>query len=178
MHIYHIHLRNCPLLLELYTEALLKCLIAVLVHIDGLCWHQHYPCAAEIKVEYLCYPTVLLSSKNFHTVVSHLLVKYTDLLLSYRSCSLSMFGIGLCTSQYLHFWVLVSFSSLQTPLYKSTSVSTSLGFIFPHPPYPHQYHRYSYTPNYLFILTHSYIPCGTRLLTAIHSGDHHRESLV
>jgi hypothetical protein len=135
----------------------------------ALPFHSH--CAAEIKVDYLCSPTALFSWNSFHTVVSHLLVSYTHLLLSYRSQYLLVFGIGilhflvfhssvLAPSQYSHSSVLGSLSSLWTALYKSVLVSTTLSFIFLHPPYPHKYHCYSYTSN-------SFFPCGIQLHTAI-----------
>jgi hypothetical protein len=146
--------------------------------------HQNYPCAAEIIVNYLCSPTALSSWNNFHTCLSHLLATYTDLLLSYKSWYLVAFGIGIPTisvshSSVLalhssvsvslvlrcwHYSALVSLASLRTHFLESTQVSIGISFISLHSLYPHQYHCYSYTPTNLFISTHTYIPCKTRLL--------------
>jgi hypothetical protein len=141
--------------------------------------HWHYPCAAEIEVDYLCSLTALSSWNSFHTAFSYLLATSTDLLLSYRFRYSSSIGywylphlvVTLISVGVSHSLVSAVFSvGLPRILhsYKSTPVSTTVSFISLHSCYPHQYHCYSYTSNYLVISTHSFIPCGTRLPSAIH----------
>jgi hypothetical protein len=146
-------------------------------------WHWCYPCAAEIIVDYLCSPTALLSWNSFPTHLSHLLATYTDLLLSCMSQYLVAFGISILAIsvshasvsaslilQCQHYLASVSLASLRTHFFESTQVSIIISFIILHSLYPHQYHHYSYTPTDLFISTHTFIPCRTRLLWAMLNG--------
>jgi hypothetical protein len=164
MHIHHSHPQKLSPITRIVHQSLAE--------VPHSCFSTYRRCSLALVLS-LCSrdysKSLVLSSWNsFCTYLSHLLATYTELLLSYRSWYLVAFSIGIPAISVSYLSVLVSFASLRTHFFESAQVSITIGFISLHSLYPHQYHHYSYTPTNLFILTHTFIPCVTRLLWAIH----------